>query len=107
MALAVLFVIFVCYEFVVVTAMSLATELLPLARATMISALIVASSLGRAVGTSGGALVWQEGGLVATSAFAATVTALSLLCLIWGLRHWRPSSLPAPQGHGTPKEDFS
>ena len=91
MALAGLFIVFVCYEFVVVTAMSLATEILPHARATMISALIVASSLGRALGTAGGALVWQEGGLLATSAVAAVVTALSLLCLVLGLRHWHPS----------------
>jgi predicted MFS family arabinose efflux permease len=95
MVLGGLFIVFVCYEFVVVTAMSLATEVLPHARATMISALIVASSLGRALGTAGGAVVWQEGGLLATSAVASIVTALSLLCLVWGLRHWRPGRTPA------------
>ena len=101
MALAGLFIVFVCYEFVVVTAMSLSTEILPHARATMISALIVASSLGRAVGTAGGALVWEEGGLLAISIVAAVVTAFSLLCLVWGLRNWHPeSALSSPEPGG-------
>ncbi len=90
MSLAGLFIVFVSYEFVVVTGVSLATEILPEARATMISALIVASSVGRAVGTVAGALVWKQGGLTATSLAAAIVTALGLVCLIWGMRSWRP-----------------
>lgn len=92
MALAALFMVFVCYEYVVVTGMSLSTELLPGARATMISALIVSSSVGRALGTVSGAWVWQKGGLTATSLVAAAVTGLSLACLAWGLRAWRPQS---------------
>jgi predicted MFS family arabinose efflux permease len=107
MALAGLFIVFVGYEFVVVTAMSLATELLPQARATMISALIVASSVGRAVGTAGGALVWQRGGLLATSFVAAAITALGLACLVWGLRAWRPGRTPGPQDHRKLKEESS
>jgi len=103
-ALAGLFVVFICYEFVVVTAVTLATELLPDARATMISALIVASSVGRAVGTAGGVLVWQKGGLIAMSAVAAVVTALGLVCLVWGLRNWRPGRTLGPRGRETPEE---
>jgi predicted MFS family arabinose efflux permease len=87
-----LFIVFFSFEFVVVTFLSLATEILPGARATMISALIVASSLGRAIGASGGATVWQAGGLTATSSVSAVITALALVCLVWGLRNWRAGS---------------
>ncbi len=72
----------------------------------MISALIVASSLGRAVGTAGGALVWEEGGLLAISIFAAVITAFSLLCLVWGLRNWRPESALSPRSLGVSEEDL-
>lgn len=87
-----LFIIFASYEFVVVTVVSLATEVLSGARATMISALIVTSSLGRAIGASGGGAVWQKGGLTATSSVSGVVTALGLVCLVWGLRNWRAGS---------------
>jgi predicted MFS family arabinose efflux permease len=87
-----LFMVFISFEFVVVTFLSLATEILPEARATMISALIVTSSLGRAIGASGGAILWHEGGLTATSSVSAVVTALGLVCLVWGLRTWRAGS---------------
>ena len=92
LTLAGLFIVFVSFEFVVVTVLSLATEVLPGARATMISALIVASSLGRAICASGGGVVWQKGGLSATSSVSGVVTALGLVCLIWGLRNWRAGS---------------
>jgi predicted MFS family arabinose efflux permease len=90
-----LFVVFVTFEFAVVTLLSLATEVLPEARATMISALLVAGSLGRAIGASAGATVWHQGGLTATSTVSAVITALALVCLVWGLRNWRAESQPA------------
>jgi DHA1 family inner membrane transport protein len=97
LTMAGLFIVFVSFEFVVVTVVSLATEVLPGARATMLSSLIVAGSLGRAIGASGGGAVWQKGGLSATSSVSGVVTALGLAGLIWGLRDWRAGS-QKPQG---------
>jgi predicted MFS family arabinose efflux permease len=93
LTLVCLFIVFLSFEFVVVTFLSLATEILPKARATMISALLVAGSLGRAIGASAGATVWQQGGLTATSTVSAVVTAVALACLVWGLRNWRVCEL--------------
>lgn len=89
LALAGLFVVFLSFEFAVVTTISLATEVLPSARATMMSSLIATMSVGRVIGALTGGITWVSGGLTAISLVSAFATALSLVCLWWGLRHWR------------------
>ena len=89
LALIGLFIAFLTFEFTVVTGISLFTEILPEARATMMSSNIAAMSIGRVVGALVGGTVWLAGGLLATSLVSAVICGLALVCLAWGLRHWR------------------
>ncbi len=91
MAFASLFLIFVTFEFVAVTSVSMATELLPRARATMMATFMGAAGLGRVAGALIGGPVWLFGGIFATGIAAALISALALACLLWGLRGWGQS----------------
>jgi DHA1 family inner membrane transport protein len=84
-----LFITFLSFEFTIVTGISLFTEILPGARATMMSSNIAAMSVGRVAGALIGGLVWLAGGLLATSLVSAAICGLALASLAWGLRHWR------------------
>ncbi len=86
LALASLFILFLFFEFSMVTALSLFTEVLPEARATMMSASIAAMSLGRMTGALMGGLVWAIGGLPGIGVVSAVASALALACLGFGLR---------------------
>ena len=88
MALTGLFIVFLTFEFTIVTALSLSTEILPGARATMMSSLIATASVGRVIGAFMGGLVWSTGGIMATGLVSAAITGLALVCLGWGLRNW-------------------
>ncbi len=92
LALAALFLVFVAFEFTVVSAAGLFTELLPDARGTMIGAVGAIGSTGRMLGALLGGYIWLWGGLVATGCVAAALSVLALLSLRWGLRGWRPPS---------------
>jgi DHA1 family inner membrane transport protein len=89
LALASLFITFLTFEFAIVTSISLFTEILPGARATMMSAYLAASSIGRVGGALIGEPVWQAGGLMATGMVSAIISSLALICLWWGLRDWQ------------------
>jgi len=91
MAFASLFLIFVTFEFVAVTSVSMATELLPRARATMMATFMGAAGLGRVAGALIGGPVWLFGGIFATGIAAALISALALVSLWWGLRGWGQS----------------
>jgi predicted MFS family arabinose efflux permease len=91
LALIGLFGLFLFFEFSVVTSISLFTEVMPETRATMMSALFAAFSIGRVVGALLGGVVWNWGGLVAVGTISALTTALGLACLGWGLRAARPN----------------
>lgn len=95
LALATLFVAFLAFEFTVVTALSLFTELLPRARATMMSGIGASSSLGRVTGAMLGGPLWALGGLPATATVAAALTGLALACLGSSLRS-ASAGLPSP-----------
>jgi DHA1 family inner membrane transport protein len=88
-ALMGLFVTFLTFEFTIVTAFSLFTEILPAARATMMSSSVAAISIGRMVGALVGGPVWLAGGMLATGIVSAAVSGLALVLLVWGLRGWR------------------
>jgi len=92
LALAALFLVFVAFEFTVVSAAGLFTELLPDARGTMIGAVGATGSTGRMLGALLGGYIWLWGGLVATGYGAAALSVLALFSLRWGLRGWRPPS---------------
>ena len=91
LALCGLFFIFLTYEFTIVSALSLCTELLPGSRATMMSSFLAAAGTGRVVGALIGGPVWLTGGILMTGLVSAAISSLGLLSLVWGLRGWRQS----------------
>lgn len=88
-ALLGLFITFMCFEFTIVTYLSLATEILPGARATMMAGHMATSSLGRVVGAAVGGLVWMAGGPTASGYVSAIIASSALVCIVLGLRAWR------------------
>jgi DHA1 family inner membrane transport protein len=86
-----LFMIFLTFEFTIVSFLSLCTELLPGSRATMMSGFFAAAGIGRIVGALLGGPVWLAGGILATGIVSATISGLALLSLAWGLKGWRKS----------------
>ena len=90
-ALTALFFVFFFFEFTIVTAISLYTEVLPNSRATMMSGHAAAGSLGRVVGALIGGPVWLMGGVHAVGLVSAAITGLGILSLLWGFRDWQPT----------------
>ena len=84
-----LFLIFLTFEFTIVSALSLCTELLPGLRATMMSGFLAAAGLGRVIGALIGGPVWLAGGIRMTGAVSAIMSGLGLACLMWGLKGWQ------------------
>jgi len=91
MAFVSLFLIFVAFEFMIVASVSMATELLPETRATMMATYLGAAGLGRVVGALIGGPVWLIGGIFATGVVSALISALALGALFWGLQGWNKS----------------
>ena len=91
MAFTSLFLIFAVFEFMIVTSVSMVTELLPESRATMMATYMGAAGLGRVVGALIGGPIWLAGGIVATGFVSALISALALGALVWGLRGWSKS----------------
>lgn len=87
-ALAGLAAVFLFFEFSIVTALSLATEVLPGNRAAMMAAVMAAAGLGRSVGAMAGGLIWQKAGIGGVGLVSAAMTLMGLLCLLIGLRSW-------------------
>jgi DHA1 family inner membrane transport protein len=88
-ALVGLFLIFLSFEFMIVTSLSLFTELLPSARATMMASYLAAASIGRVAGALIGGPIWLAGGINLTSLVSAILSALALGSLFWGLHGWK------------------
>jgi predicted MFS family arabinose efflux permease len=88
-ALAGLFLVFVAFEFTIVNCLSLATELVPGRRATMMSGFYIVAGFGRVCGALIGVPLWQAGGIAAVGASATGLTLLALVSLLWGLAGWR------------------
>ena len=89
LALVGLFVTFLVFEFTIVTSLSLTTEVLPKARATMVSSGVAATGLGRVVGALIGGPLWLWGGLFTTGFVSAMLSTLALGVFLWGLHNWR------------------
>jgi len=90
LALCGLFLVYICFEFTFVYCLSLSTELVPGARATMMSRLFAAAGMGRFIGAWSGGYLWTLAGINATAATAATASATAIIALAWGLRGWKP-----------------
>jgi predicted MFS family arabinose efflux permease len=80
-ALVGLFVLFLGFEFAIVSNIPLASEAVPEARGTMMGLMVAAVSLGRAFAAPIGIALWSGGGLIWNSlaASAATLVALAVL----------------------------
>jgi len=88
-ALTGLALLFLSFEFTMVTSLSLGTELLPVYRATMMASFLATAGLGRVVGALMGNAVWQSGGMVATGVTSGGLTVVGMLCLMIGLKGWQ------------------
>ena len=78
--------LFLFFEYTVVSLLPLATELVPVARGTMMALNIAAMSLGRSAGAMVGTAIWSAGGMVWTGAVSSLVTLASLLLLLTFVR---------------------
>jgi predicted MFS family arabinose efflux permease len=88
-ALAGMFLVFLFFEITIVTSFSLSTELVPEARATMMSGFYATSGVGRMLGVIFGSIAWEFGGIKAVAWSAAAFTGLGLLSMLWGLKSWK------------------
>jgi len=88
-AVAGLLVIFLVFEFMVVSAISLSTELLQALRATMIAALFATAGVGRIIGALIGGPIWLAGGITAVSLTSSGFSVIGLAALLWGLHGWQ------------------
>jgi predicted MFS family arabinose efflux permease len=82
-----LFLVFLCFEFTIVTAMGLTTELMPELRASTMSAFYAVGGLGRVAGAFTGGLIWSFTGIGTISLIAGICTLLALGCMIAGFVH--------------------
>lgn len=89
LALIGLFVVFLTFEFTIVTNISVMTEVLPNARATMLSAAVAVNGIGRVVGALIAGPMWSWGGLMATGLTSAALCGLALVLFVWGMYHWQ------------------
>jgi MFS transporter, DHA1 family, inner membrane transport protein len=86
-----LFLVFFCFEFTIVTAMGLATELMPELRASTMSAFYAVGGLGRVVGAFCGGMIWSHTGIFSISLIAGVCTLAALACMAAGFtRSSRP-----------------
>jgi len=81
-----LFVLFLIFEFTIVSSLSLSTELLPASRATMMSGFFAAAGLGRVIGSLIGGHIWLAGGILATGLISGIICGVALVSFVWGLR---------------------
>ncbi|MCP4107863.1 MAG: MFS transporter [Desulfobacteraceae bacterium] len=86
LALSALFAVFLTTEFAIVTSLSFFTEVLPGARATMISGYLTAAGLGRVFGALVGGFAWTAWGIWATGFVSAFITIVGLIFLLWGIK---------------------
>jgi predicted MFS family arabinose efflux permease len=89
LAMVAMFLVFLAFEFTIVTSFSLSTELMAGSRATMMAGFYATSGIGRMIGVLVGGGLWQLGGITAVAWSSAALTGLGLLSLLWGLHRWR------------------
>ena len=91
-ALISLFFLFLGFEMMIVGAIPLLTELVPGARATVMSVVGAASSLGRALGTVIGPFLWKRGGLAMNAGAAAVLTVIAVFIVARWLHVAQPET---------------
>ena len=94
LAMVGLFLVFLSFEFTIVTSFPLCTEVIPQARATMMAGYYATAGVGRMVGVLIAGYLWGVGGITGVAAASAGFTFMGLLAVIWGLHGWSPSRRP-------------
>ena len=94
LAMVGLFLVFLSFEFTIVTSFPLCTEVIPQARATMMAGYYATAGVGRMVGVLIAGYLWGVGGIAGVAAASAGFTFMGLLAVMWGLRGWSPSRRP-------------
>jgi predicted MFS family arabinose efflux permease len=92
LAMVGLFLVFLSFEFTIVTSFPLCTEVIPQSRATMMAGYYATAGIGRMVGVLMAGFLWSWGGIAGVAAASAGLTFLGLLAVLWGLRGWSPLS---------------
>jgi len=92
MAMAALFCVFITLEFSLVSFLSLCTEILPGARATMMSGVLATAGLGHVAGALIGGPLWIAGGIWVIVCVSALISVLAVIFLLWGLHEWVPEN---------------
>jgi predicted MFS family arabinose efflux permease len=105
MALLLLFLAFFCFEVTIVGGIPLMTELVPSARSLVLSMILAAGSLGRAVGALLGPPIWQQAGFTALGLTAGLTMLGAMVILAAWVREGREdpvgNSLDRGDTHGT------
>lgn len=87
-----LFLVFLAFEFTIVTSFTLSTEVIPGARATMMSGFYATAGIGRMLGVLAAGFVWDWAGIIGIAGMSALFTVLGLISLLWGLHGWSPKT---------------
>jgi predicted MFS family arabinose efflux permease len=85
-ALAGLFLVWLAWDFSIVSTLPLISELAPGARATLLAFNVAAMALARLIGSLSAVRLWEAGGLALTTAVSAVSVALALAILWLGVR---------------------
>jgi len=91
LGMAGLFLVFLAFEFTMVTSFTLCTEVIPQTRATMMAGYYAISGAGRMIGVLVAGMVWSWAGIKGVACVSAGLTLVGLAALLWGLRDWSPS----------------
>ena len=83
-----LFLIFFSFELAIVAMLSLCTELVPSARATMMSSFLAAAGLGRVGGALAGGFVWPMAGMGGIGLITTLGCMAAITAILWGLHGW-------------------
>ncbi len=78
-----LFIVFLTFEFTIVTSMSLATELVPEFRATTMSLYFAAAGVGRVIGALSGGVLWSQYGIAGVCILSGTATFIGFFILLY------------------------
>ena len=85
-ALTALFLVFLFFEFFLVSFLSVCTELIPQSRATMMSLVFLCAGLGRMTGAFAGGIIWNNAGIYGVCMFSAIANFIALIVLIPGIK---------------------
>lgn len=85
LALGNIFLVFLTFEFAMVTSISFCTELMPTARATMMAGFYGIAAVGRVIGALSGGLIWTGFGWLPLCLFSAITGGLALAGVLWSV----------------------